>query len=124
MEKTGKVLKCVDDKAVVRIFRESACSGECQSCAGCGRGAEEETEAFNPIGAAVGDNVVISMPDHTVILSAFLIYFLPIVLGIFGYITVRIWGALAGFCLPYLLVFIFRKSLQKRVRSTVIKILN
>lgn len=83
----GTVVKTYGTKALVRIERKSACSGDCSSCGLC-ENPVFEVEAENTVGAAAGDTVRLFMPTAKVFLSAFLVYMLPI-LGIF---------AVMGFC--------------------------
>ena len=55
-----------DGTAAVVHIRESACSGDCHKCSGCG--AAKETVLFtadNPIGAAVGDFVKVEIMRDT-----------------------------------------------------------
>ena len=59
MEQLVKVRQCNDDgTALVLCLRQSACSGDCHKCAGCG--AVEQKLLFsaqNPIGAKPGETV-------------------------------------------------------------------
>ena len=49
-----------DGTATVFLQRESACSGDCHKCSGCGAAKEVMiVEAQNPIGAGRGDLVVL-----------------------------------------------------------------
>lgn len=95
MEQTVKVHRLLDDGTaqVIRI-RESACSGDCHQCAGCG--ATKQTMLFtaqNPIGAKVGDLVVITSDTATVLRGAALLYILPLVTFLAGYIMgENLWG--------------------------------
>ena len=81
---------------VIRI-RESACSGDCHKCSGCG--AAQQTMLFtaqNPIGAVVGDTVVVSTASAPVLKAAAVLYILPLVLFLAGYIAGACVGDLAG----------------------------
>ena len=68
MEQVVRVTKSHDNgMATVLLVRESACSGDCHKCSGCG--AAKETmifEAANPIGARPGDIVVIESETKSV----------------------------------------------------------
>ena len=61
MQQRVKVLSCEPDgMARVSVLRQSACSGDCHKCAGCG--AAEQTMIFtaiNSIGAKPGDLVTV-----------------------------------------------------------------
>ena len=57
MEQKVRVTQVNEDgTALVLHIRESACSGDCHKCSGCGAATEKMFfEAANPIGARVGD---------------------------------------------------------------------
>ena len=70
-----------DGAARVRIERMSACGHDCSTCEGCGlMAAPIEAIAKNPIGAKVGDTVIIESGTRGVLKLAVLTYILPIVL--------------------------------------------
>ena len=101
MTQEVKVLRCHEDAtAEVIHLRQSACSGDCHKCAGCG--AAQETlllTARNPIGARPGDMVVIQSQSGLVLAAAAVLYMLPLVLFFLGYLVgTLLWsqGALAG----------------------------
>ena len=89
-----------DGTAQVAVARESACSGDCHKCAGCG--AAKQTvfvTANNPIGAAVGDVVTLKSESAPVLKAAAVLYMLPLVLFFPGYILgAELWqlGGLVG----------------------------
>ena len=60
MEQTVQIRKVhPNGTATVIHTRQSACSGDCHKCSGCGAAQEVLLfEARNPIGAAEGDRVV------------------------------------------------------------------
>ncbi len=91
MEQIVKVRKTLPDgRAEVIHFRESACSGDCHKCSGCG--AAKETlivQADNPIGACPGDFVTVSSDTAGVLKAAAAVYLVPMVLFFLGYA----WGA-------------------------------
>ena len=67
-------------------IRQSACSGDCHKCSGCG--AAQETlalTALTPIGARVGDLVIIESQTGPVLAAAAVLYVLPLVLFFAGY---------------------------------------
>ncbi len=88
MEQLVRVVKCNDDgTARVVHIRESACSGDCHKCSGCG--AAKQTiylTAHNPIGAKVGDTVTVYSRSASVLAGAALLYLLPLALFIAGYL--------------------------------------
>lgn len=123
MEQTVRVRRVFPDgTAEVFHLRQSACSGDCHKCSGCG--AAQETLIFtarNPIGAEPGDNVVVKSETGPVLASAAVLYMSPLVLFFLGYIMGDLlWslGGLAG-CLAFVLgigaaVIYDRKVLEKK----------
>ena len=93
-----------DGTAQVVHVRQSACSGDCHKCSGCG--AQQETVEFtarNPIGASVGDLVTVETQTGPVLTAAAVLYVLPLVLFFLGYLLGQLlWsrGGLAG-CLAF-----------------------
>jgi sigma-E factor negative regulatory protein RseC len=66
--------------------RESACSGDCHKCSGCGAAKESILlTANNPIGAITGDLVKIQSETAPVLKAAVVLYMLPLVLFFAGY---------------------------------------
>ena len=75
-----------DGTASVVHIRESACSGDCHKCSGCGAAKEAIIlEAKNPIGAKPGDLVRIEAATGPVLKAAMVMYMLPMVLFFVGY---------------------------------------
>ena len=75
-----------DGTADVIHVRESACSGDCHKCSGCG--AARETVIFtagNPIGARPGDLVRVESSTAPVLKAAVVLYVLPLLLFFLGY---------------------------------------
>ncbi len=87
MEQLVRVQKCNDDgTAQVVHVRQSACSGDCHKCSGCG--AAKETlilTARNPINAQPGDMVVIQSSSGPVLAAAAVLYILPLALFFVAY---------------------------------------
>ena len=101
MEQLVRVQKCnPDGTAQVICIRESACSGDCHKCSGCGAVQEKMLfEADNPIGASPGDLVIVSTQSAPVLLAAAILYVMPLVLFLAGYILFdALWklGAVGG----------------------------
>ena len=72
--------------ALVVRTRESACSGECHKCAGCG--SKEQImllQAVNAIGAKVGDAVILRSESKPVLKAAAVVYLIPLILFFIGY---------------------------------------
>ena len=89
-----------DGTATVAHTRQSACSGDCHKCSGCGAATEQILlKAVNPIGAEAGDFVKIESASGPVLKAAAMLYVVPMVLFFAGYlIGMMLWnlGALMG----------------------------
>ncbi len=119
-----------DGTATVMHIRESACSGDCHKCAGCGAAKEAILlEAKNPINARPGQLVKIEAQTGPVLKAAVVMYMVPMILFFAGYaLGDALWelGALVG-CLSFaasigLAVLYDRKVVKKR--ETVYTIIN
>lgn len=85
LETEGVVVKLVTDGAFVETVRASSC-GTCSSRQGCGTSSLSlligtKTRPFqvrNPIGALVGDRVVIGLEESALLKSSLLSYALPL----------------------------------------------
>ena len=110
-----------DGTATVFHVRESACSGDCHKCSGCGAAKEAIVlEAKNAIGARPGDLVKIEAESGPVLKAAMVMYMVPMILFFAGYALGSLWnlGALVG-CLSFaasifLVVVYDRKVVRKR----------
>ena len=95
-----------DGTAMVVHIRESACSGDCHKCSGCGAAKEAVVlKADNPIGAGRGDLVKVESATAPVLKAALVLYVLPLVLFFLGYYLGTLlgnFGALIG-CLGFVL---------------------
>ena len=101
MEQLVRVRETYDDgTALVMHVRESACSGDCHKCSGCGAAKEPLLlKAENPIGARRGDLVKVESASGPVLKAAAVLYMLPMVLFFAGYFAGdSLWqrGALVG----------------------------
>lgn len=98
MEQIVRVTRTHEDgTATVIHIRESACSGDCHKCSGCG--AAKETmllEAQNLINARPGDLVVVKTETAPVMKAAGVFYVLPLVLFFLGYWLGDLWWSLGG----------------------------
>ena len=100
MEQKVKIREIFPDgTALVVYIRESACSGDCHKCSGCGAARETITlTAANPIGAGVGEVVIVRSESAPVLRSAAVLYVLPLVLFLLGCLIARSgWGGCVGF---------------------------
>ena len=121
MEQAVKVTRVFPNGTaqVVRI-RESACSGDCHKCSGCG--AAEQKMLFlaqNPIGARPGDLVIVSADSAPVLKAAAVLYILPLVLFLAGYIggmylNMAGWLGALGFLLGIAAVVVYDRRTAKK----------
>ena len=98
MEQVVKVISTAADGSVkVMHIRESACSGDCHKCSGCG--AAKETMFFtakNAIGARPGDMVRVEAASGPVMAATVIFYLVPMVLFFLGYFLGETLWALGG----------------------------
>ena len=114
-----------DGTATVMHIRESACSGDCHKCSGCGAAKEAILlEAVNPIGAKPGDLVTVEAATGPVLKAALVMYMVPMVLFIVGYAlgaALFQQGALAG-CLAFFLsiglAVVYDRKVVKKQNTT------
>ena len=117
MEQKVKIRKVYPDgTAQVVHIRESACSGDCHKCSGCGAAKETITlTAQNPIGARAGDVVIVRSDSAPVLRGAVVLYVLPLVLFVLGYILAGSgWGGCLGFLLGIATVIVYDRKIAKK----------
>jgi len=79
--------------AQVVCIRESACSGDCHKCSGCGAAKEAVIlTAANPIGARRGDLVKVESASAPVLKAAVVLYIIPLALFFLGYALGNVWA--------------------------------
>ncbi len=125
MEQIVRVREVNDDgTAQVLLVRESACSGDCHKCSGCG--AAKETlllTARNSIRASRGDLVTVESATGPVLKAAAVLYVMPLVLFFLGYAlgaALALSGALfggQGFALGIALVIVYDRRFAKKVET-------
>lgn len=119
MTQTGIVIKLLENQqAEVLVERGSACGGNCASCGGCSYKNKLTTVAFNRVTAQVGDTVVLETRTAKILKAAALVYLLPLVTFLLGYILAAASGlgetgamlvSLGGLLLGLLLVVLVHK---------------
>ena len=122
MEQTVCVSRLLEDgSAEVIRMRQSACSGDCHQCSGCGSTPQTMVlRVENPIGAKVGDWVVIEAKTGAVLKAAAALYILPLVLFIGGYLLgEHLWRmgipvSLGGLLLGFVLVKLLDRKMSKK----------
>ncbi len=122
MEQLVRVKQTYDNgTALVIHVRESACSGDCHKCSGCGAAKEAVLlTADNPIGAARGDLVKVESATGPVLKAAAVLYLVPLVLFFLGYYLGTLLGnygaltACLGFALGVALVVVYDRKVVKK----------
>lgn len=120
----GIVFETHGQKASVR----TSVHGHCTSCGSCGGGGMSIVTADNAIGAKEGQTVTVETEEHNANLSAFIIYLLPLLSPIAGYLIGYgiAWGLGKGetiFSVSGAVVFLaaalfFIKKYDKKVRAS------
>ena len=122
MEQIVRIRETYDNAtAQVLCIRESACSGDCHKCSGCGAAKEAILlTADNPIGASVGDLVMLRSETAPVLKAAAVLYMMPLVLFFAGYAlaaALNLSGALCGgiaFVFSILLIVLYDRRMAKK----------
>ena len=122
MEQLVRVKEAYDDgTAMVIHVRESACSGDCHKCSGCGAAKEAVLfTADNPIGARRGDLVKVESDTAPVLKAAVVLYVIPLALFFLGYYLGSLmgnFGALVGclgFVLGVVIVVVYDRKVVKK----------
>ena len=87
MKTQGIILKTDGEFAVIGVKRHSACDTCRAECGGhCDKASVVETKVKNTLGAKVGDTVEIYSKTSSVILASLLVFVLPLIMAIMGYI--------------------------------------
>ena len=94
MEQIVRVRQTFEDgSAQVLHIRQSACSGDCHKCSGCGAAKEGILlRVSNPIGARPGELVTIEAATGPVLRGAAVLYMMPLLLFFLGYALGAVWG--------------------------------
>ena len=128
MEQTVRVQTVhPDGTAQVICLRQSACSGDCHKCAGCGAPQQAVTfEAVNAIGAKAGDMVTVRSNSGPVLLGAAVLYMMPLMLFFLGYLLGAVLldsGGIAGavgFGLGIALAAVYDRKVAKKQKTVYI----
>ena len=94
-----------DDTAELSVQRRTACGGNCSGCEGCSaRDSVIRVTAENRVGASSGQTVLVETKTRLIFKYAVLVYILPVVFLIIGYIAAFLLSLseamciLTGFC--------------------------
>ncbi len=96
MEEEGVIVELNGEMAKVAITPKFACV-HCAARAVCTQSGDKVyTEAINPLGAQVGDLVKVEMPAKSVYGSAFLLFFMPLLMLALGFGVSQVVGFSLG----------------------------
>lgn len=125
MEQKARVQAVREDgTAQVLVIRESACSGDCHKCSGCGAAKESILfDAVNAIGAQPGQMVTVRSESGPVLAGAAVLYMVPLLLFFLGYflgdqIGMGGWFGCLGLVLGFLLAGIYDRKVTAK-KNTV-----
>ena len=130
MQTKATVVSADGKYAIVETERTSACdgchkaeNGCCSVCSMMGSNRKLSTKAFNPIGAVVGDRVIIESNTGRILFYAALVFLLPLLLAFALWGTValltenilwQICGGVLGFALTFVGVFFYSRIKQSK----------
>lgn len=110
-----------DGRVSLLVQRESACSGDCHKCAGCGAvGQTIRLTAENVIRAVPGDKVYIESSNGVLFRAVALVYLLPMVLFFVGYFVFipfgkwAVWIGFAAFAAGWIVPVLYDRKIKKR----------
>ena len=111
-----------DGTATVIHVRQSACSGDCHKCSGCGAVEQKLLLTVNnPLGARPGQMATVTAESGPVLAAAAVLYLLPLVLFFVAYLVGHLlfeqgflWGAVAFVAAICLAVLYDRLIVKKR----------
>ncbi len=120
MKQQATVKALTEQGAIVLVQRESACSGDCHKCSGCGAVKQSlQFPAENPIGAKPGDRVCVQSDTAVVLWAALLVYLLPLVSFFAAYLWAEAtgrsgWIGAGGFVLGWIPALIYNAYVKRR----------
>lgn len=125
MTQIATVSRIIDSNyAEISVPRKSACGHDCEECAGCGvTGAAVLARASNPIGARIGQKVVVQSDTNKMLGIVALVYLIPVVLFLLGYVTmafltpsvsIQYGVAIAGFFIGIVAAILYDRKLRQR----------
>ncbi len=126
MEQQVKVVRTdPDGTAQVLHIRQSACSGDCHKCSGCGAVQQKMIiTAKNPIGARAGEIVKMETESAPVLTAAVMLYILPLIAFFAGCVAGQLlWqqpvvGGGIAFALGILLAIVYDRRVLRRKKIT------
>ncbi len=130
MTANGKIKEINGNIATIEVFKEAACTGKCEDCAGC-KTSSVSAVAYNEIGAKVGDVVEIYAPSKKVMKLAFLVYVVPVLILIFGgiifsfpgYKILKAISLILLICLYICFIIYENNKSKKNIQNTVTRVI-
>ncbi|MBQ9534377.1 MAG: SoxR reducing system RseC family protein [Clostridia bacterium] len=88
MQQEAKAVRILENgTAEILVRRKTACASDCDGCHGCAHPDETITVmAYNEVGAAAGDTVIVESSTSQVLGMAVLLYIMPVLLMLLGYL--------------------------------------
>ena len=123
MTNEGIVTKLLPNRmAEVAVTRSTACGGNCGSCEACQFQNELKTIAKNTVGAQPGQKVTIETSSSVIFGAAMLVYVMPLVFFVIGYIIAGALGASEGICVLTSFLFLILSAVvlvvsQRKTRN-------
>lgn len=125
MTQIATVSRIIDSNyAEISVPRKSACGHDCEECAGCGvTGAAVLAKAANPIGARIGQKVVVQSETSKMLGIVAFVYLIPVVLFLLGYLVMAFlttsvamqYGvAISGFFIGIVAAILYDRKLKER----------
>ncbi len=111
MNKTGIVEKVDGHKIKVKIQRDSSCGDNCAMCNAC-PGKNMSVTINTDIRLSPGDIVKLETNTKYVLISAFVVYILPIILLIAGYATHSLYIGFALMIIFFTILFQIDKKIS------------
>ena len=136
MTQIATVEKIIDPTHVkIAVPRKSACGHDCEECAGCGMtGAAIKAKAKNKAGAQPGQKVIVESSTQKMLGIVTLVYCIPIVLFLLGYLLPALSGAavavqytlaIIGFVAGVFFAILYDRKLRAKggLTFTIVKLL-
>lgn len=123
MEESGTIIKITGQKADVLLIRQLSCGG-CSHCHSSEDGTGMITEVDLIPGLTRGDRVLLESKPIKQVTAGFIIFILPLILFIVGYLTgeqILVLPEFTAFlfgitfaAIPYIVIYFSRKSKEKK----------
>lgn len=121
MNKQGVVEKIDGNKVTIRITRDSSCGENCAMCNAC-PGKNMSVTLNTDIPLSINDKVTMETNSKYVLLSAFMVYILPIILLIAGYAAFKLYIGLAMMVISFIILFFIDKKINTNYIIKVSKV--